>query len=259
MEWGLALGLGVLALPAALYFLQDAMIFHPQSLPEAQRALTARHAQSVFLEAHDGTRLHAWHRPGSPLVIYFGGNAEEVSWMLARAAREAPGSGWLLVDYRGYGASGGKPSESALVADALLLFDHARQRLGANRIVLFGRSLGSGVAVKVAAARRADGLILVAPYDSLTSIGQHHYPLLPVRWLLKHRFDSLAAAPVVRAPALFLVAARDEVIPLVHSKRLFDAWGGAKRWVALEGAGHNSTDDAPAFWQAIREFLVQLN
>ena len=259
MEWGVGLGFGALLLSAALYFLQDAMIFHPQPVPEAQRAMTARHARSLFVEAHDGTRLHAWHRPGTPLVVYFGGNAEEVSWMLRAAMRETPGTGWLLVDYRGYGSSGGKPSEAALVADGLVLFDHARRALDARRIVLFGRSVGSGVAVQVAAARRADGLILVAPYDSLTSLGQHHYPLLPVRWLLKHRFDSLAAAREVQAPALFLVAAHDEVVPPVHSRRLFDAWGGPKRWVALEGAGHNSTDDAPAFWPAIREFLVQPN
>jgi hypothetical protein len=258
MEWGIAAAL-LLALPASLYFLQDRMIFHPQPMAPARHALTAQHAQSIFIHAGDGTRLHAWHRAGSPLVLYFGGNAEEVSWMLGAARREAPGTGWLLVDYRGYGSSAGTPSEKALVRDAIELFDHAREKLGAKKVVLFGRSLGSGVAVQVAAARSAAGLILVAPYDSMTSIGQHHYPFLPVRWMLKHRFDSLGAAAAVRAPALFLVAERDEVIPPVHSKRLFEAWQGPKRWVEVNGAGHNSTDDAPVFWPAIREFLVQLN
>lgn len=258
MEWGLALGL-LVAVPAAMYFLQDAMIFHPQPVPEARRALIAQQAQSIFIQAADGTRLHAWHRAGSPLVLYFGGNAEEVSWMLGGAARHAPGAGWLLVDYRGYGSSAGRPAEKELVGDAIQFLDHAREKLGAKRVVLFGRSLGSGVAVQAAAARRADGLILVAPYDSLESVGRHHYPFLPVRWMLKHRFDSLQVAPAVRAPALFLVAQRDEVVPPVHSRRLFEAWNAPKRWVELEGAGHNSTDDAPAFWPAIREFLVQLN
>ena len=257
MGW-VALGL-IFALPAAIYLLQDGMIFHPQPMPEARRALAAQGAQSLFIEAADGTRLHAWYRAGSPLLLYFGGNAEEVSWMLGVTAREVPGSGWLLVDYRGYGSSAGAPSEHALVADGILFFDHARHKLGASKIVLFGRSLGSGVAVQVAAARPVAGLILVAPYDSLASVGQHHYPFLPVRWMLKHRFDSLQAAPAVQAPALFLAAERDEVIPLVHSKRLFEAWNAPKRWVELKGAGHNSTDDAPAFWPAIREFLVQLN
>ena len=268
MEWGLAgsllkIVLGVaLGLPLVIYLVQDRLIFHPQPLPEAQRSSIAQrftHAQSVFLHAPDGARLHAWHLAGAPLVLYFGGNAEEVSWMLARARAQAPGTGWLLVDYRGYGSSEGAPSESALTADALQWYDHAKNSLGAERIVIFGRSLGSGVAVQVAAARRVDGLVLVAPYDSLTNLGRHHYPYLPVGWMLRHPFDSAARAPSITAPLLCLVAERDEVIPAVHSRRLFDAWKGPKRWVELKGAGHNSTDDAAVFWDEIRDFLEKNN
>jgi pimeloyl-ACP methyl ester carboxylesterase len=102
-------------------------------------------------------------------------------------------------------------------------------------------------------------VILVTPYDSMTNVASRHYPYLPVSWMLKHPFDSLARAPAIAAPLLCLVAERDQVIPVVHSKRLFEAWKGPKRWVGLAGAGHNSTDDVPAFWQAIREFLVQLH
>jgi pimeloyl-ACP methyl ester carboxylesterase len=246
-----------LALLLAFYLLQDALIFHPQRMPEPRRASLAREAQSLFIEAHDGTRLHAWHLKGSPLILYFGGNAEEVSWMLGPAARHTPGVGWLLVDYRGYGSSEGRPSEAALTADAVRFYDHAKEKLGARMIMVFGRSLGSGVAVQLASARPVAGAILVAPYDSLASVGGHHYPFLPVRWMLRHRFDSMALAPAIDVPLLCLVAGRDEIIPLVHSKRLFEAWRGPKRWVELAGAGHNSTDDAPPFWQAIREFLVQ--
>ena len=269
MEWGAAgsilkimLGVAV-AVPLAVYFLQDQLIFQPRPLPEAQRVVIEQRqapARSLFLQAADGTRLHAWHlpgAPGAPLVLYFGGNAEEVSRMLPRVAAQTPGSGWLLVDYRGYGASGGTPSESALVADALQWHDHAKSQLGAGRIVVLGRSLGSAVAVQVAAERGAAGVILVTPYDSMTNVARHYYPFLPVRLLLKHPFDSLARAPAIGAPLLCLVAERDEVIPVVHSKRLFEAWNGPKRWVELRGAGHNSADEEPAFWQAIKEFLAK--
>ena len=256
MEWGLVLGV-LLALPVALYFLQDRLIFHPQRMPETSRALLAQRAESIFIAAQDGTRLHAWHIKGSPLVLYFGGNAEEVSWMIGRVAGSAPGTGWLLVDYRGYGSSDGMPSQQTLSADAVRWYGYAKETLAAQRIFLFGRSLGSGVAVQLAAARPVEGVILVAPYDSLTSVARHYYPYLPVQWMLKHPFDSVARASSIRAPLLCLVAERDEVIPLVHSKRLYDAWKGPKRWVELIGAGHNSTDDAPQFWQAIREFLAQ--
>jgi uncharacterized protein len=271
MEWGLAgsilkVALGVaIGLPLLLYFLQDQLIFHPQPVPESRRALTAQRftsAESLFIRAADGTRLHAWHlkgAPGAPLVLYFGGNAEEVSWMIAQATLNTPSTGWLLVDYRGYGSSEGAPSESALASDGLQWHDHAKEKLGSQDIVVFGRSLGSGVAVHIAAAREVGGVILIAPFDSLVHVAKHYYPFLPVAWMLKHPFDSVQRAPGIAAPLLCLVAARDEVIPVVHSKRLYDAWAGPKRWLELKGAGHNSTDDAPPFWGAIRDFLEKKN
>src|ERR1700741_1631607 len=118
----------VIGVPLLVFLLQERLIFMPQPLSEAAMAdIQTRFpkGQSVFGQAADGTRLHAWHvpgPPGAPLVLYFGGNAEGVSWMLGEADA-APGVGWLLVDYRGYGASQGSPSEAALVADALAWYD----------------------------------------------------------------------------------------------------------------------------------------
>jgi pimeloyl-ACP methyl ester carboxylesterase len=253
---GVAVALG---LPLALYFLQDKLIFHPQPLAELHRsaiAASAPNIESVFISAADGTRLHAWHfraRSGAPLVLYFGGNAEEVSWMLGEIARRASGAAWLLVDYRGYGSSGGAPSETALNEDALLWYD--RLSKDAKTVFLLGRSLGSGVAVRLAAERRVDGLVLVAPFDSLAAVAKHHYPFLPVDLMLRHRFDSISLAPRISAPLLCIVAPRDEIIPAAHARRLYEAWGGPKRWVELDGAGHNSTDDHPAFWPSITAFI----
>jgi pimeloyl-ACP methyl ester carboxylesterase len=248
------LALVVVGLPLLMYLGQDSLIFHPQRLAESRRAQIARSpaVESLFLDAADGTRLHAWHAKGSSLIIYFGGNAEEVSWMLDDAARRTPGTGWLLVDYRGYGSSGGSPSEKALVSDALQWYDRFKST---EKIYLFGRSLGSGVAVQLAAQRPVAGVILVAPFDSLVEVGKRHYPFLPVGWMLKHRFDSLAVAPAIKAPLLAIVASDDEIIPPAHSKRLYDAWGGPKKWLALEGAGHNSTDGAANYWSSIVAFL----
>lgn len=247
-----------LGVPLLMYLVQDKLVFMPQPLSEQRRLEIARAmpaAQELFIEAADGTRLHAWYVKGDPLVLYFGGNAEEVSWMLEQAPRRAPGTGWLLVDYRGYGASGGVPSEKALAGDALRWYDELSSRH--SRIFAFGRSLGSGVAVRLAAERPLAGVIAIAPYDSLAAVGQHHYPFLPVGLLLRHRFDSLALAPAIEAPLLCLVAERDEVVPAAHSRRLYEAWGGPKRWVELLGAGHNSTDGAALFWESIRDFIKQ--
>jgi len=241
--------------PLLMYLAQDSLIFHPQRLDESRRAALAQTPalESLFIHGADGTRLHAWHVKGDPLVIYFGGNAEEVSWMLDEAPRRAPGVGWLLVDYRGYGSSDGSPSEKALVSDALQWYDHFK----AEKTYVFGRSLGSGVAVQLAAERPVAGLILVAPFDSLVAVGKRIYPFLPVQWLLKHRFDSVALAPKMKAPLLCIVAAYDEVVPAEHAKRLYDAWGGPKRWVGLEGAGHNTTDSALNYWPSIARFLSE--
>lgn len=250
-----------IGLPLVVYLAQDALIFHPQSISEARRAEIAQRdprVKSVFLPTADGTRSHAWHvRSDGPLVLYFGGNAEEVSWMIEAALAEAPGTSWLLMDYRGYGQSEGSPSEKALVADALVLYDYAAKLPGIDpkRIYAFGRSLGSGPAVALAAERPLAGLILVAPFDSLAAVAKRYYWYLPVDLLLRHRFDSLALAPRLRTPLLCIIAEHDEVIPPAHAERLYAAWGGSKRRVLLAGASHNAADAAPRFWPSIREFL----
>jgi len=192
-------------------------------------------------------------------VLYFGGNAEEVSWMIEAAQANASGVSWLLMDYRGYGQSAGAPSEKALVEDALALYDHAAKLPGTDpkRIFAFGRSLGSGVAVALAAERPLAGVVLATPFDSLAAVAKRYYWYLPVDWMLKHRFDSAARAPQLKTPLLCIIAERDEVIPAVHAERLFEAWGGAKRKVVLAEAGHNTTDAHPMFWPAIRAFLEQ--
>jgi uncharacterized protein len=264
---GLLVPLGKIALavaiglPLIIYLAQDRLIFLRQSTPQGRLAEIARQlpaVSDVWLSAADGTRVHAWHLKAGPrLVLYFGGNAEEVSWMLEAVRTETPGTSWLLMDYRGYGQSEGSPSEKALIADALALYDHAIALPGtdASRIYAFGRSLGSGVAVALDAHRPLAGLILSTPYDSLAAVAKRYYWYLPVDWLLKHRFDSIALAPKRKTPLLCLIAGRDEVVPPEHAERLFAAWGGPKRRIELAQANHNTTDSAPQFWPAIREFL----
>ena len=245
--------------PLAIYLLQDRLLFHPKRLDDSHRAeVKTRHpaVAEVFLDV-EGIRLHAWHvrgPAGAPLLVYFGGNAEEVSWMVGEAAA-TPGVSWLLTDYRGYGLSEGSPGEAELVSDALRWFD--RFAPDAKRVIAFGRSLGSGVAVQLAAARPVESLILVTPYDSITSVAKRYYPYLPVELLLKNRFDSITRAPGLKQPLLCLIAGSDGVIPPEHAERLFEAWGGPKRKLVLAEAGHNSISAHPQFWPSIREFLSQ--
>ena len=252
----------VIAVPLAIYFLQERLIFFPQPLSGAERAEIERHfaqVKQVVLRAPDGKTLHAWvmPAPGAPLVIYFGGNAENVAWMIPEAQKHAPGVAWLLVDYRGYGGSEGAPTEAAIGADALQWYDYAAAELKPARISVFGRSLGSGAAVYLASQRKVSRVVLVTPFDSLIEVAKRHYPFLPVNLMLKHRFDSISRAPTIAAPLLCIAAQRDEVVPAVHARRLYDAWGGPKDWVELGEAGHNTTDSHPLFWQNVASFLMK--
>jgi len=256
---GAALVLGV---PGALYLVQDGMLFLPQPGPtRPPQVRDGRAIEPLAFTAGDGVTVRGWfvraaHSP-APLVIFYGGNAEEVSWQVS----EPWPSDWslALVNYRGYGQSEGKPSEQALFADAQLVFDAlaARADVDRTRIVLVGRSLGSGVATYLASRREVAGLVLISPYDSMTALGQRHYPFLPVRLLLKHPFDSLALAPAISAPLLAIVGERDGIIPPEHSRRLFDAWGGPKRWISIPGAGHNDLGAQREFWAPISQFLAE--
>ncbi len=154
----------------------------------------------------------------SSAVLYFGGNAEDVSATVASLAAMAPGQRVYLMHYRGFGGSQGQPTESGLRADALALYDDVRQR----HVVLSvaGRSLGSGVAVWLATQRPVHRLALITPYDSIAETAAHHYPFLPVDWLLKDRFDSAALASGISVPTTVLLATEDEVIPPARTEAL---------------------------------------
>jgi pimeloyl-ACP methyl ester carboxylesterase len=247
------------ALVAALWAFQDHLLFFPR--PLAGPEPSGLHVEAVLVAADDGPRLRGWliHAgpTPSPLVIYFGGNAEEVSW-LAGSSRFLTGWSLLLMNYRGYGRSEGRPSERTLFADALRVFDHAAGRadVESRRIVAMGRSLGSGVAVHLAAHRPLVGAVLVTPFDSITAVARRHYPYLPVRWLLRHPFDSLARAPILRIPLLCLVAGQDAVIPPVHARRLYEGWAGPKAWREFPAADHDGISDAAGYWEAIAAFLA---
>lgn len=261
VEWLIVVAALVVGIPLAAWLGQERLIFFPQPLTATTHL--PGHAKTLEIVADDGTRLSGFQiaaaaRP-APMLIYFGGNAEEISWTLADGRWPRT---WSIagLNYRGYGRSEGKPGEQVLVADALALFDALARRpdVDAQRIVVVGRSLGTGVAARVAAERPVAGAILISPYDSLVEVGRSHYPWLPVSWLLRHRFDSLAAVKAARVPLLTIVGTADGIIPLSRSRVLHEAWPGPKRWLPLEGAGHNDISTSSAFWDGIGEFVATL-
>jgi pimeloyl-ACP methyl ester carboxylesterase len=258
MEWLILIAVVVLGVPAWAWFTQERMIFFPQ--PVASTAHLPARASRLEVVAADGARLRGWIVQGTaapaPAVIYFGGNAEEVSWTLADARwpRE-----WTIVgvNYRGYGASEGVPGEPELTADALVIYDAVvrREDIDPRRIVVFGRSLGTAIAAHLAAERPVAGAVLVSPFDSMTAIGKKHYPWLPVSLLLRHRFDAIPDAKRNAMPLLAIVGESDSIIPPERSRALFDAWAGPKTWQAVPGADHNDLGSDDAFWRSVAGFL----
>jgi pimeloyl-ACP methyl ester carboxylesterase len=241
--------LAYLGLVAWVYATQRAQIYFP--VPER------RHpgVEALWLE-NDAGRIKVWHvaRAGDRALIYFGGNAEDVSGNIESFASAFPGHSVFLVNYRGYGGSTGRPSEDGLNADALEVFDHVQQAHG--DIAVVGRSLGSGVAVALASKRPVDRLVLVTAYDSLVNVAREYFGWLPVGLLLKDRYDSAGLARAVDAPVLLVIAAEDEVISRPRSEALAGAFApGQVRKAIVQGATHNTLDLSPGYLGVVQDFL----
>jgi uncharacterized protein len=217
-----------LGLTAAVAANQRRLVFNPNVEREVQNPRSSGHrTRPVVLRAKDGTRLSGWLMtppiPGRhPAVIYFGGRSEEVSWVVRDAGKLFPGMAVLAVNYRGYGESHGVPAEIHMVEDGCMLFDWmaARVHVDPRRIAVVGRSLGSGVAVQVAKERPVHSVVLITPYDSIVAIAKRKFRVMPVEYMLRHRFESIKHAPALKAPTYVLRAASDDIVPHSHTDQL---------------------------------------
>ena len=240
---GLIAGIYVIA-ASSLYVFQRRLIYFPDTEREAPAEAGLRGVREVVLETPDGARLIAWYAPApanKPTLLYFHGNAGSLSDRAERIKRfTAAGYGVFMPSYRGYSGSTGSPSEAAINADARLAYEHLRGLGVAERaIVLYGESLGSGVAVRLASEQRVGAVILDAPYTSLPDVGKLLYPVMPVLTFMVDRFDSIKYIPAVRAPILILHGTQDTVVPLTLGQALFEAASEPKEMAVLRGAGHS--------------------
>lgn len=194
--------------------------------------------------------------PGGPTVAYFHGNGSQVAnrMPLASQLREA-GIGFFGVEYPGYGPAPGEPTESGIyeTSEAALKWLRA-QGVANSQLILFGRSLGSGVATEMARRGYGSRTLLVSPYTSIADVAQHLYPFLPAQWLVTDRYDSLARAPELRMPVLILHGTADTLIPFEIGERLARAFPSAVL-VPVEGAGHDDILERPEVRTRILEFV----
>lgn len=243
--------LGYFAICGWMFISQRALMYYPQFTKVDAR-------QTDFTMVRDGVTLNGWLvNPGEPnAILYFGGNAERIEGMRDQFAQWFPDSSSYLVPYRGYGASEGTPSEPALLADALALYDRVKARQPEASVVVIGRSLGSGVASYVASRRPVTKLVLVTPFDSMAEVAQAQYRWLPVRWLIQDRYESTRYLSKYNGPILVIRAGKDEVVPAASTNRLIALLPNPPRIVDLPDADHNSINADPAYGRALTAFVT---
>jgi pimeloyl-ACP methyl ester carboxylesterase len=241
--------LAYLAMCAAMFAYQRSFIYFPQPSPGGGPA-TTMHFQVKDAELAITARQAA----GPRALVYFGGNAEDVSANLPSFAQAFPDHAIYLLHYRGYGGSSGSPTEAALQSDALDLFDHVNKTHADVTVV--GRSLGSGVAVWVASQRPVSRLILVTPYNSLQELAVQRFPYLPVSWLLVDKFESWKYAAQVTVPTLLIAAEHDELIPAASTEKLYTHFKkGTAALKVLPGTSHNTISQHPQYLALFQSML----
>ena len=272
MTWAIGVAVGLyLCILALLWFFESHLIYFPGQ----QRTLTAPPArlelpiERVQFATDDGISLVGWvmaaaaDSSGLWLLICHGnaGNLSEFDRPLHYAGLRRLGLSLLAFDYRGYGESGGAPSEQGLYRDADAAYRYLRHTRGvpADRIVVFGHSLGSAVSIDLASREPVAGLIVEGALTSAIDRGQELYPYIPVRRIARSRFGSLDKVAGISVPKLFLHASLDDVIPLAHGRRLFEAARAPKTFVELEGGHGDAFDvDSDRYFGSIAEFLADL-
>ena len=241
----------------SLYLFQDYFLFFPQKLNSNSYSVIKYKDYAIEINVDD-IILHGWLISSgcNKLIIYYGGNGDEVSTMIPDM-QTLDGYSVLLMNYRGYGLNQGRPSEKALFRDALAIYDSITKQLNisGDNVILMGRSLGSGVAVYVAANREVSKLVLVTPFDSIRNLAKHYFPIFPMSLILKHPFNSIDYTRNITTPSLIIMGSKDRTIPNKYSLNLAKHWQGECRKVLIEGADHNDIVTFPEYWQSVKKYL----
>lgn len=261
----LALVFGGLVLVLVVFVLiaENSFIYFPERYPAGtwDAGAIGLPVEDVALTAADGVKLHAWHLPtegAAWTVLYLHGNAGNITNRIPMLHffAKVPAS-VLLLSYRGYGKSEGEPSEEGLYADARAAYDWLASRVPPRRIALFGESIGGAVAIELAGRVEVGALITQSAFTSIKDMTGQVIPLLPVHWVMRHRYDNLAKVPGLTAPKLFVHGRADEIVPFEQGERLFAAAAEPKASYFVDGAGHNDVFDVggDAYRRRIAAFL----
>jgi len=230
-----------------LFLVQRSFLFPvPTAVRTSPQAAGFPEAEEHLLTTADGEKVIVWHvpaKPGHPVVLYFHGNGDFLAGFFGRF-REliADGTGIVALSYRGYAGSSGQPSEQGLLRDAAAAYAFTTARYRSDKIVVWGFSLGTGVAVALAAEQPVGKLILEAPYSSIADVAASAFPIFPVRLLIKDPLHSDRRIAGVNVPLLVMHGVRDATIPITFGERLFALAHEPKQFVRFPDGGHNDLD-----------------
>jgi fermentation-respiration switch protein FrsA (DUF1100 family) len=237
----------VLALIAvSVQIIESRLTFVPPRYPQGFDVLPqSAEAEELWITTSDGVRLNGWYRPhplSSQVLVWFHGNAENTGQGLVLLPVFARlGVNVLEVDYRGYGKSSGSPSEWGLYCDADAIYDYLihQRNFRPTDLILYGHSLGGAVAVDLASRRECGGLIVQSSFTSLPDMARRLFPIPFVGLAIRGRFNSIQKIQQVKAPVLVAHGTNDEAVPFWMGRKLYDTAPPPKRWIAIDGAGHN--------------------
>jgi len=243
-----------------LYFFQRGLMYFPDRVRTPPAAAGFPQATEHTLATEDGERVLVWHVPpreNRPVVLYFQGNGGGLPLRVSRfQALVTDGTGLVALSYRGYGGSSGRPSEQGLIADGRAVHDFAIERYAPSRLVLWGESLGGGVAVVLATERPVGKIVLEAPFTSAADVAASVYPFVPVRLLMKDQFRSDERIGRVSVPVLIMHGERDKVVPFSLGERLHALVRSEKRFVRFPNGGHEGLDAHGALAE-VKKFLAE--
>ncbi|MES2196873.1 MAG: alpha/beta hydrolase [Pseudomonadota bacterium] len=260
LKWLLiVVSVGYLGGLAAMFLLQRSILFPvPQTERTPPAAAGFPAVEEHLLTTDDGEKVIVWHlaaKPGHPVILYFHGNGDFLAGFFRRFRDViADGTGIVALSYRGYAGSSGRPSEQGLLRDAATAYAFTTARYSADQIVVWGFSLGSGVAVALAAQQPVGKVILEAPYASIAEVAASAFPIFPVRLVIRDPFHSDARIGRVKAPLLFMHGGRDPTIPIASGERLFALANEPKLFVRFPEGGHNDLD-AYGATATVRQFI----
>ena len=254
----IVLCVGILIALSGFYKYQEKFIFYPEPIDSSYKFSFKIPCEELFLKSDESeiNSLHFKVANSKGVILYFHGNAGSLdSWGLIGEELTQTGYDFFVFDYRGYGKSKGKRHEKGFHEDARMIYDYLLKIYPENKIVLYGRSLGSGFATKLASQTNPKALILETPYFSFERVSKHHFPFLPVSLILQWPIRTDLYLPKVKAPVLIFHGTEDTVTPYVHSIELKKFLKKGDDYVTIQFAGHNDIPTYPEYNLYLKKYL----